>query len=180
MKSLFCLFCLLIYVSLSASPLIQVQDADGVTRSLNPPGQVTVLIYSNPSVQDRTRQTGKALDLFQGRKDFRSIVVVDLRGTMADWAQGYTLRRMVKDLDQEALRVTPAYRKNGNPSNPRSDLSAVADFKGDLCLQLGWEKPQNQLRIILFDQKGRKHREWEDLKDFHELKTQVGALFNLQ
>jgi hypothetical protein len=169
---------LLLPGALQADSLIKAKDADGVVRNLNPAGQVTVIVYSNPEVQDRTRQTGRALDPFQGREDFRSIVVVDLRGTMADWAPGYTIRRMVKDLDQEALRVTPAYREKGNKTNPRPDLSAVADFKGETCLQLGWEKPVNQLRVLIFDKKGKKYREWGDLKNFNELAHAVQALLN--
>ncbi len=176
MKTFFYLLLFLLPAGLEAAPLIQAKDADGVLRSLNPVGQVTVIIYSNPSVQDRTRQTGKELDLFHGRGDFRSIVVVDLRGTMSDWAPGYTVRRMIKDLDQEALRVTPAYRKKGNTRNPRPDLSAVADFKGEICLQLGWDKPKNQLRIIVFNQQGIRQKEWDDLLHFEDLKKTVQAL----
>lgn len=179
MKTFFLVLFSLLFVPLGlpAEPLIKATDADGVQRTLNPKGQVTVIIYSNPAVQDRTRQTGKELDLFHGREDFRSIVVVDLRGTMADWAPGYTVRRMVKDLDQEAIRLTPVYRKKGNSKNPRPDLSAVADFTGEICLKLGWEKPKNQLRIIVFNKQGMRQKEWEDLKTFSELTGTVRALF---
>jgi hypothetical protein len=177
MRSFLFYLIMLVPLALQAEPLIEAQDADGVLRGLNPRSQVTVIVYSNPTVQERTREAGRALDLFQGRKNFRSIVVVDLRGTMADWAAGYTVRRMVKDLDKEALRVTPAYRDNGNEANPRSDLSAIADFSGAICRQLGWEKPKNQLRVIIFDQQGRRHREWDDLKDYAELTQATRKLF---
>lgn len=152
-----------------AEPSIKVIDADGISRTLNQIDQITVIIYSNPAVQSRTRLAGKALDSFQGKAAFRSVVVVDLRGSMANWATGYTTRRMVKDLDQEALRITPFYRQNGNLNNPRNDVSAVADFKGNVCLALGWEKPANKLRIIIFNQKGKNIREWADLKEVSEL-----------
>lgn len=179
MMNLLKIITLLVLLSspLVAAPFMSVKDADGVERSLNPAGQVTVIVSSNPSVQERTRQAGKAMDAFQGRTDFRSIVLVDLRGTMADWAKGYTLRRMVKDLDQEALRITPAYRKNGNMGNPRTDVSAVADFDGTVCLQLGWLKPKNQLRVIIFDRNGKKFREWEDLKNLSELSNSLKKCF---
>lgn len=162
---------------LAAAPPITAKDADGVERTLNQVGQVTVIVSSNPSVQERTRQAGKAMDAFQGRTDFRSIVLVDLRGTMADWAKGYTLRRMMKDLDQEALRITPAYRKNGNSGNPRLAVSAVADFDGTVGLRLGWLKPKNQLRVIIFDRNGKRFREWEDLKNLSELTSALQKCF---
>jgi hypothetical protein len=156
--------------------LIEVVDADGVRRCLNQPGQVTVIIYSNPAVQERTRGAGKALDSFQGLAGFRSVVLVDLRGSLADWAAGYTVRRMQRDLDQEALRVTPAYRKRGNMKNPRGDLSAVADFKGETCVKLGWVKPRNDLRVLIFDVEGKRHREWTDLKKLEELTQAVSEM----
>ncbi|MEM6822577.1 MAG: hypothetical protein AAF558_11625, partial [Verrucomicrobiota bacterium] len=58
-------------------------DVDGVTRTLNDRSKVMVMIYSNPAVQNRTRDAGASLDRFQGLKAFRSVVIVDLRGTLA-------------------------------------------------------------------------------------------------
>lgn len=154
---------------------IRATDADGVERTLNQTGRVNVIIYSNPSVQDRTRAAGKSLDPFQGKESFRSVVVVDLRGTMADWAPGYTVRRMVRDLNTEAERIRPAYEKNGNQGDPRKDVSAVADFKGETCDALDWDKPANQLRVIVFGKSGAKVKEWSDLKDYAQMTKTVKA-----
>lgn len=131
-----------------------VTDADGVQRRLDMPGRVTAVIYSNPQIQEWTRQAGQALDEFQGRPDFRIVVMVDLRGTMADWAPGYTVRRMQRDLDAEAKRVKPFYTKNRNGADPRPDMSAVADFKGEACKALGWDKPGPWRRVIVFGKDG--------------------------
>ncbi|NJK93111.1 MAG: hypothetical protein HC904_15605 [Blastochloris sp.] len=160
-----------------AEVLISATDADGVERVMNPKGMVTVLIYSNPVLQNRTREASKAVDEFKGRRDFRSIVVVDLRGTMADWAAGYTVRRMVRDLDQEALRVAPYYRKNGNPADPRKELSAIADFKGELCVKLGWTQPKDELRVMVFNREGKRGKVWEDLVEPAQLTAAVQALY---
>jgi hypothetical protein len=146
-----------------AADPIQAISADGDEIVLNAPGTVTVVMNSSSTLQQRTRDTGKALYEFQGRKDFRVIVVVDLRGSMANLAKGYATRRIREDLDEEAKRVKPFFEKNGNFENPRPRFSAFADFKGDLCRQLGWEKYETKMRVIIFDQRGEEHRRWKDL-----------------
>jgi hypothetical protein len=60
--------------------------------------------------------------------------------------------------------------------NPRGDLSAVADFKGETCVKLGWVKPRNDLRVLIFDVEGKRHREWTDLKKLEELTQAVSEM----
>jgi hypothetical protein len=162
--------------SVSGAELIKVVDADGRERVLNGSGQIHVIIYSNEDVQERTRAAGRALDEFQGMREFRSVVVVDLRGSLANLAKGYTQRRMTRDLDAEALRVTPFYRRNGNPGDPRRDVSAVADFTGGLSVRLGWKKTGETLRVLVFDQHGGEAARWEDLRDYEKLRLAVKKL----
>lgn len=162
--------------TLGASPLVAaltVTDADARERRLDEPGRVTVVIYSNPALQDWTRRAGASLDRFQGLEDFRLVVVVDLRKTMADWATGYTIRRMQKDLDKEAERMAPFFRAKGNPDDPRSHVSAVADFKGGTSLSLGWTEPANRKRVLVFGKDGKVFFSTEDLGDFSELQKAV-------
>lgn len=155
------------------SAAILVTDADGVERRLDEPGRVTVVIYSNPALQDWTRKAGASLDLFQGRSDFRSVVLVDLRKSMADWAPGYTVRRMQKDLDKEADRIRASYQNNGNKNNPRSDVSAVADFKGQACRSVGWDEPANQKRVVVYGKDGKVAFRSEDASEFSTLQKVV-------
>ncbi|MDX6767526.1 MAG: hypothetical protein SFU85_12140 [Candidatus Methylacidiphilales bacterium] len=158
----------------SASAALSVTDADGVRRRLDEPGRVTVVIYSNPAMQEWTRKAGASLDVFQGRPDFRSVVLVDLRKSMADWAKGYTVRRMQKDLDMEALRIAPAYRANGNHNNPRPDVSAVADFKGEVCQAVGWDEPADKKRVVVFGKDGKVAFRSESASDFEGLVKAAG------
>jgi len=154
----------------AASAAVSVTDADGVVRRLDGPGKVTVVIYSNPALQDWTRKAGASLDKFQGIPEFRSVVIVDLRKSMADWAPGYTVRRMQRDLDKEAERITPSYRSNGNKNNPRPDVSAVPDFKGEVCKAVGWTEPANHKRVVVFGIEGKEVYRSEDEADFSGLK----------
>lgn len=167
------LFIVLFTAHLGAVETITAVDADEIKRELNKPGWVSVIIYSNEALQDWTREAGKALDPFQGMKDFRAMVVVDLRNSLALLAKGYTQRRMQRDLDAEAERVTPYYRKNGNPGDPREGMMAIADFHGETCEALGWEKKTRDQRIIVFNRKGEVARSWESIEDFKELQAAV-------
>ncbi|MDR1192258.1 MAG: hypothetical protein LBK60_11460 [Verrucomicrobiales bacterium] len=168
----------LLAATVSGAELIKAADVDGRERVLNEAGKVHVVIYSNEDVQDRTRAAGRALDEFQGLPEFRSVVVVDLRDSLANLAKSYTQRRMVRDLDAEALRVTPFYRKNGNAGDPRREVSAVADFSGELSVRLGWREPAETLRVIVFDRHGREAARWEDLKDYRPLTLAVKKLLS--
>lgn len=163
----------------AAEASVSVTDADGVVRRLDEPGRVTVVIYSNPSLQDWTRKAGASLDKFQGRADFRSVVVVDLRKSMADWAAGYTVRRMRKDLDKEAVRITPSYRSHGNHSNPRADVSAVPDFKGEASRAVGWAEPANRKRVVVYGKDGRVAFRSEDASEFSELQKAVAKALEM-
>lgn len=156
-----------------AGAQVRVVDADEVERRLDEPGRVTAVIYTNSALQRWTREAGAALDEFQGRRDFRLVVVADLRGTMADWAPGYTVRRMRRDLDAEARRVTPFYLKNGNRSDPRPDMSAVADFDGEASVRLGWEKPANLRRVLIFGKDRRVVYRAEDQGDLRAWRDAV-------
>ncbi|MDR1146233.1 MAG: hypothetical protein LBK71_08875 [Verrucomicrobiales bacterium] len=155
---------------------IRAVDVDGRERVLNGSGRVHVVIYSNEEVQDATRAASRALDELQGVRAFRSVIVVDLRGSLAHLAPGYAQRRMMRDLDAEAERLTPFYRNNGNGGDPRADLSVVADFKGELAARLGWRESAATLRVLVFDQAGREAARWEDLRDYARLRKTVGQL----
>jgi hypothetical protein len=161
----------------SPSPL-SVTDADGKVWTLNAPGRVTVIIGNSPASAQAARDCGKALDEFQGRPDFRALVVVDLRGSLAHFAQGYTRYRMRHDLNAEAVRITPWYRRNHNLSDPRRDIGAVADFDGSVCDPLGWPRDVPGLRVVIFDKTGNVTARFEPANDLRAVRDAVFRLLN--
>jgi hypothetical protein len=152
---------------------IAATDVDGRAVRLNAPGAVTAVISSSPATQQQTRDSGKALDRFRGRADFRLVVVVDLHGSMAGIVSGYVRDRMRHDLDTEAERLKPAYQANGNSHPPRPDLEGVVDFDGQLVDALRWERDAGKLRVTVFAKDGREAARWADLKDYAELEKAV-------
>ncbi len=168
----------LVQASLQGAAPIQVNDVYDQSWILNPKNSVSVILYSNASVQQRTREAGLALHPYvrknAGSRPFHFLVVVDLRGSMANWAPGYTVRRIRADLE-EKFRVLPPVPGREDVLAPRPDVSAVADFKGEACRSLGWDKPSSTLRVVIF-RKGIEVKRWEDLRDLNELTDQVGRL----
>ncbi|MEM6884605.1 MAG: hypothetical protein AAF571_06185 [Verrucomicrobiota bacterium] len=180
-----CFVILMLWVLLSlltiAQPIeeeVRALDAYEIERVLNPSEGVAVVIYSNPDVQDRTREAGLLLHEFVGEADFQFMVLVDLRKTMADWAPGYTKRRIQRDL-MEKFKALPPIPNRDLEKMGRPDVSAIADFKGETCNQLGWSKPKNQLRILIF-YNGKEVNRWEDLTEMQELPDAVRNLLQLE
>ncbi|MBX7157133.1 MAG: hypothetical protein K1X66_01925 [Verrucomicrobiae bacterium] len=170
------LFFALFAVVGQAKGLIKAVDADGRTWVLNQPGRVMVVIGNNARTADEARKCGKTLDCFQGRKDFRCLVLVDLRGSMANWSKGYTIRRMQRDLDQEAERVRPFYLKNTNQGDPRDEIGAVADFRGEVCEELGWPPNQRELRVIIFGKDGKIAKRFEPVTTYKAVREETEEL----
>ena len=166
-----------LFLSFSAQGqhLIKAVDADEKTWVLNQPGRVMVVIGNNIKTADEARACGKALDKFQGVKNFRCLVVVDLRGSMANWSKGYTQRRMQRDLDKEAERIRKFYKNKNNHTDPRDEIGAVADFDGRVCKRLNWEPKQKELRVVIFGKNGKIAKRFDPANDFESIQNAVEA-----
>lgn len=157
---------------------IEVTDVDGKKIVLNRTGGVTAVVYSNSALQKNTRETAKYFDPFHGRKEFRGIVVVDLRKSVAGWMKGVTLGIIRNDLEAEAKRVKPFYVKNGNPGNPRDDLGVVADFKGEVCQSLDWKEELKEVEVIVYAPDGKEAGRWQKNKDVEKIRAVVEKLLD--
>jgi len=166
------LFLATVAVSASAKSL-DATDADGHRVVLNAKGTVTAVISSSPDTQDRTREAGALLDPRRGRKDFRLAIVVDLRDSLAGIVPDFVKSQIRSNLDTEAKRLVPFYRKNGNPGNPRPDLVAIPDFDGKLVDALGWDPDDDKLRVSVYGRDGQLVKSWTDLKKPAELDAAV-------
>jgi hypothetical protein len=161
-----------------AAPTFRAVDADGHNVVLNRPGKITVVIGTNEDSQDAARAAGRAMYLFQGRSDFRLVIVADLRDSIAGWVPSLVIARMRVSLDHEAIELKPYFLKNGNTTDPRKSSCVIPDFSGTICPQLGWEKPSDHLRGILFGTDGRELERWDDLSDMTVLQTEVRKAFH--
>ena len=133
-----------------AKELLHPKDCDGKVVELNPADRITVVLASSQPLADTTREFGRALYGWQGRKEFRVIVVVDLRKSLGTLFKGWTVGKMKADLDEEAETLIPWYRANQNPNNPRPDLCGIADFDGKATESLGWGSDDTKMKVSIF------------------------------
>lgn len=147
------LFFVLAASGLAATPL-EVTDCDGQIIVLNPMEKVVVILASSQALAEQTREFGRALYGWQGRNDFRVVVVVDLRKSLGTLFKSWTLGKMKADLDEEGERLLPWYRANHNFGQPRPDLCGVADFDGQVTEKLGWGKDDRQMKATIFGKSG--------------------------
>ena len=140
--------------SAGARELVHPKDCDGKIVELNPTNRITVVLASSQPLADTTREFGRAIYGWQGRSDFRVIVVVDLRKSLGTLFKGWTTGKMKADLDEEAERLVPWYRANQNAKNPRPDLCGVADFDGKVTESLGWDSDDTKMKVTIFGKEG--------------------------
>ena len=130
------------------------KDCDGKVVELDSPDRITVVLASSQPLADTTREFGRALYGWQGRKEFRVIVVVDLRKSLGTLFKGWTVGKMKADLDEEAERLVPWYRANKNLGNPRGDLCGIADFDGYVTDSLEWGSDEKKMKVMIIGKKG--------------------------
>lgn len=151
---LFALAMLLMCTPVGAKDLPHPKDCDGKDVELNPADRITVVLASSQPLADTTREFGRALYGWQGRKEFRVIVVVDLRRSLGTLFKGWTVGKMKADLDEEGERLIPWYRANKNLGNPRGDLCGIADFDGKATDSLGWGSDEKKMKVTIFGKTG--------------------------
>jgi len=130
------------------------KDCDGKVVELDAADRITVVLASSQPLADTTREFGRALYGWQGRKEFRVIVVVDLRKSLGTLFKGWTMGKMRADLDEEAERLIPWYRANKNPHDPRPDLCAIADFDGYVTDSLEWGSDEKKMKVMIIGKEG--------------------------
>ena len=151
---LFALALLFMCAPLGAKELAHPKDCDGKVVELNPTNRITVVLASSQPLADTTREFGRAVYGWQGRSEFRVIVVVDLRKSLGTLFKGWTVGKMRADLNEEAERLIPWYRANKNPNNPRPDLCGIADFDGKATESLGWSSDDTKMKVSIFGKNG--------------------------
>jgi len=159
--------------------LLKFTDADGKSWTLNQPGRVTVVISSSDRTASRTRAAGRTLYPFQGREDFRAVVVICLQKSLARHLQGFTLDRIRSDLDAEAKRIAPYYKQKSNPANPREHIGAIADFDGTVAKALGWDDDHSHLRVLIFDKQGKIAAHFDPADELDAIRCKVAELLSV-
>lgn len=134
--------------------ILVARDVDNHSVALNVPGQYSLVMYTNPDLEDTSRQITSALDDFRGRRDFHFVRVVDLRGGLPPAARLVVQAQIDSEIDKENDRLKPIYAKGGVSPVTRSLAPIIPDYSGTTLDKLGWKETYDQVHLVIYDKAG--------------------------
>jgi hypothetical protein len=168
----FLLLFLLTSLSSWATPAAPAQaikgdDVNGHRVSVNGPGHYTVVVYTNPDLEDVSRAVTLALDSFRSRSDFTLVRVVDLRGGVPPEMRSIVRVQIRKEEAKEADRLRKAgVTEGGNPA------PIIPDFSGSTLDALGWDSTYDEVHVVVYDPHGHEIKRLANVSDPKQV-TQV-------
>lgn len=159
----------------SASPTapavaISGADASGHTVAVNAPGHYTLVMYTNPDLEDTSRKVSRALDSYRSRHDFAFVRVVDLRGGVPPEMRGIVRVQIRKEEANEAVRLKKAGGDSANPA------PIIPDFNGSTLDALGWDSTYDQVHVVLYDLHGHEIKRLTNVSDPKEITKFVESI----
>jgi hypothetical protein len=157
---------------LRAGTPIQGQDVNGHAVNVNGSGHYTVVMYTNPDLEDTSREMTLALDSFRGRPDFALIRVVDLRGDVPAAMRGVVRTQIRGEMVKEDKRL----KKQRGIVNASARAPIIADFNGSTLNALGWASVYTQVHLVVYDRHGKEIKRLADVSDAKQLTKVVGDI----
>lgn len=151
---------------------IQGQDVDGHAVAVNGSGHYTVVMYTNPDLEDESRQMTLALDPYRSRSDFSLIRVVDLRGDVPPQMRGIVRGQIRKETVREDKRL----QQQRGIAKASSRAPIIPDFSGATLNALGWDSTYSQIHVVVYDQHGKEIKRLADVSDPKQLTKTLGAI----
>jgi len=130
------------------SAKISGQDANGKIITVNSTGHYTLVLYTNPDLEDDSRKMSLALDPYRGNPNFEFIRVVDLRGGVPPGMRSIVREHIRGEETKEAARL----KKAGQDGNPGP---IIPDFSGSTLNALGWDNIYDHLCLVIYDPQGK-------------------------
>jgi len=149
---------------------ISAQDVNGHSVMLNGPGHCTVVMYTNPDLEDASRKVTKALDSYRSRSDFSLVRVVDLRGGVPPQMRGIVKMEIRKEQAKETARLKKAGVDGGDQA------PIIPDFNGSLLDALGWDSIYDQVHLVVYDRQGREIKRLEKVSDPRQVTRVVESI----
>jgi hypothetical protein len=156
---------------LKADP-IQGQDVNGRAVDVNGKGHYTVVLYTNPDLEDESRADTLALDSYRSRSDFALIRVVDLRGDIPSSMRGIVRGQIRSEMVKEDKRL----KKQRGIVNASARAPIIPDFSGSTLDALGWSSVYTQVHLVVYDTHGKEVKRVADVSDPKQLTKVVGDI----
>jgi len=156
----------------AAEKTISGQDVNGLPVAVNASGHYTVVMYTNPDLEDDSRALTKALDVYRARPDFAFIRVVDLRGDVPPSMRGLVRGQIRKEMVREDKRL----KDERGIAHASAHAPIIPDFSGSTLNALGWNSVYSQIHLVVYDRHGNEIKRLADVSDPKELTRVVGAM----
>ena len=155
-----------------AAPAIHGQDVNGRPVDLNGSGHYTVVLYTNPDLEDASRAMTLALDPYRSRSDFALIRVVDLRGDVPSSMRGIVRGQIRKEMVKEDKRL----KTQRGIADASARAPIIPDFSGSTLNALGWSSVYTQVHLVVYDEHGHEIKRIADVSDPKQLTKVVGGI----
>ena len=146
------------------------QDVNGHAVAVNGKGHYTVVMYTNPDLEDDSRAMTLALDRYRSRSDFTLIRVVDLRGDVPP-----EMRSMVRvQIRNEQAKESARLKKAGVDASNQAPI--IPDFSGSTLNALGWDSVYDQVHLVVYDTHGHEVKRLESVTDAKQMTRVVDSI----
>ena len=150
---------------------INSQDVDGKPVAVNGVGHVTLVMYSNPDLEDDSRKLTLALDRYRDRSNFKLVRVVDLRGDVPPQMRGMVRGQIRKEQVREDARL-----KKVGVTAIDANAPIIPDFSGSTLNALGWDSTYDKVHVVVYDRHGHEIKRLADASDPKEVARVVAAI----
>ena len=148
---------------------LNLTDVDGNVLS-TADGRITILVLTTQAATDKAHMVGdRTPDFCLGNSSYRMITVLLFEKKHSKPTRAIFSSLIRRRLDLEGHRLQNRYNKLQISRNARQDVSAVADFDGNIARELGLEPSAAAFRIFLFGKNGELLKQWEDVPAAEEL-----------
>jgi hypothetical protein len=135
-------------------------DVNGHIVSLNALGHYTLVMYTNPDLEDTSRKVTLALDIFRSRSNFSFVRVVDLRGGVPPAMRSIVRVQIRKEEAKEIDRL-----KKAGVSGSAHPAPIIPDFSGSTLDALGWDSTYDVVHVVVYDPHGHEIKRLANVSD---------------
>jgi hypothetical protein len=157
--------------AVDAAPVsISGQDVNGHPVTVNAKGHFTLVMYTNPDLEDDSRKMTMALDPYRSRSNFALIRVVDLRGDVPPGMRSIVRVDIRKEQAKECARLKKAGVSVSNVA------PIIPDFSGSTLDALGWDNVYDEVRLVVYDTHGHEVKRLESVTDAKQVTKMVDGI----
>jgi hypothetical protein len=147
------------------------QDVNGHAVAVNGKGHYTLVMYTNPDLEDASRKMTLALDPYRSRSDFALVRVVDLRGDVPPEMRSIVRVEIRKEQAKESARLKKAGVSASSNASP-----IIPDFSGSTLNALGWDSVYDQVHLVVYDTHGHEIKRLESVTDAKQMTRMVDSI----